>query len=103
MENDPPTEDLARLVRELLERVERLERAAGITHITGASARNEDIRAASAVAEPRRTKASLETRIGSNWLNRIGIVAVLVGISFFLNYAFESNWVGRACALVVRW
>src|SRR5581483_3713444 len=27
---------------------------------------------------------SLESRIGSRWLNRIGIVAMLVGVSYFL-------------------
>jgi uncharacterized membrane protein len=36
----------------------------------------------------------LESLIGSHWLNRIGIIAVLVGVSLFLRYAFESKWVG---------
>jgi uncharacterized membrane protein len=36
----------------------------------------------------------LESRIGSHWLNRIGIAAVLIGISYFLNFAFENNWIG---------
>lgn len=39
---------------------------------------------------------NLETLIGSHWLNRVGIVAVLVGVSLFLRYAFESQWVGPA-------
>lgn len=38
----------------------------------------------------------LESRIGSHWLNRIGIAAVLVGISYFLKYAFDNNWIGAA-------
>jgi uncharacterized membrane protein len=36
----------------------------------------------------------LESRIGSHWLNRIGIAAVLIGISYFLKFAFENNWIG---------
>jgi uncharacterized membrane protein len=36
----------------------------------------------------------LEARVGSQWLNRVGIVAVLVGVSLFLRYAFEGKWVG---------
>src|SRR5712692_4225230 len=36
----------------------------------------------------------LESRIGSHWLNRIGIAAVLIGVSYFLKYAFENNWIG---------
>ena len=37
---------------------------------------------------------SLESRIGAHWLNRIGIVAVLIGVSYFLKYAFENDWIG---------
>src|SRR5580658_4914273 len=38
--------------------------------------------------------AGLEKTIGQFWLNRIGIVALLVGVSYFLKYAFENNWIG---------
>ncbi len=38
--------------------------------------------------------ADLETKIGQYWLNRIGIVAMLIGVSYFLKYAFENNWIG---------
>jgi uncharacterized membrane protein len=37
-----------------------------------------------------------ESRIGSHWLNRIGIAAVLIGVSYFLKYAFDNNWIGAA-------
>src|SRR5579863_4877641 len=40
--------------------------------------------------------ASLESRIGSHWLNRIGIAAVLIGISYFLKFAFDNNWIGAS-------
>ena len=40
--------------------------------------------------------SDLELRIGSQWLNRVGIVAVLVGVSLFLKYAIEGKWVGPA-------
>src|SRR6201988_1554539 len=49
---------------------------------------------------PRRTVAThapqpdLESRIGSHWLNRIGIAALLIGISYFLKFAFDNNWIG---------
>ncbi len=36
----------------------------------------------------------LESRIGSHWLNRIGITAVLIGVSYFLKFAFDNNWIG---------
>ena len=37
---------------------------------------------------------SLESRIGSQWFNRIGIVAVLIGVAWFLKLAFDNHWVG---------
>src|SRR6202790_4801799 len=41
-----------------------------------------------------REDADLEKKIGQYWLNRIGIVAMLIGVSYFLKYAFDNNWVG---------
>ena len=43
----------------------------------------------------------LEARIGSHWLNRIGIAAVLIGVSYFLKYAFDSGWIGPAGRVVI--
>ena len=52
---------------------------------------------------PRHPKldASLESRIGGQWLNRIGIVAVLVGLSYFLKLAFDNNWIGPATQVAI--
>jgi uncharacterized membrane protein len=36
----------------------------------------------------------LETLIGGRWLNRIGIVALIGAVTFFLKYAFDNNWIG---------
>lgn len=49
-------------------------------------------------AQPRPTThdpdVDLESRIGSHWLNRIGIAALLIGVSYFLKFAFDNNWIG---------
>jgi uncharacterized membrane protein len=45
--------------------------------------------------------ANLEKQIGQYWLNRIGIVAMLTGVSYFLKYAFENNWIGPAGRIVI--
>jgi uncharacterized membrane protein len=36
----------------------------------------------------------LERLIGGSWLNRVGIVALIAAVSFFLKYAFDNNWIG---------
>jgi uncharacterized membrane protein len=46
------------------------------------------------IGEDCTSSSDLEARVGSHWLNRVGIVAVLVGVSLFLKYAFEGKWVG---------
>jgi len=50
----------------------------------------------STTLEPAPPDRDLESRIGSQWLNRIGITAVLIGISYFLKFAFDNNWIGPA-------
>ena len=39
-------------------------------------------------------KTSLEERIGGRWFAKIGIVVLVLGISFFLKYAFDNGWIG---------
>jgi uncharacterized membrane protein len=38
--------------------------------------------------------ADLETKIGSQWLNRIGVFALLVAAAYFLKLAFDNGWIG---------
>ena len=37
---------------------------------------------------------SLESAIGIRWFNWLGIVTFLVGVLFFLKYAYDNEWVG---------
>jgi uncharacterized membrane protein len=37
---------------------------------------------------------SLESRIGSQWFNRVGILAVLIGMAWFLKFAIDNHWIG---------
>lgn len=36
----------------------------------------------------------LEARIGGNWFNRIGVLAIFLGVAFFLKYAVDNQWIG---------
>ena len=44
---------------------------------------------------------SLERRIGSQWLNRVGVVAVLIGVSYFLKLAFDNGWIGPGLRVLI--
>lgn len=45
-------------------------------------------------APPRPARADLEVRIGGNWFNLIGVLAIILGSGFFLKYAFDNEWIG---------
>ena len=44
--------------------------------------------------EPRASKDSLEDRLGAQLFNRIGIVALLLGATWFLKLAMDNHWIG---------
>lgn len=39
-------------------------------------------------------KPDLETLIGGTWFNRIGIIAIVLGVGYFLREAFRRGWIG---------
>jgi uncharacterized membrane protein len=112
------------IVRELIVRVERIEQRLA-TSVPAAATRlepvvAEDVRPPSPPPTPTpqpsaefpplpsipprivippkapQPEVDLESRIGSHWLNRIGIAAVLIGVAYFLKFAFDNNWIGPA-------
>ena len=44
---------------------------------------------------------SLESTIGGNVLNKIGMVAILLGMSYFLKYAIENQWIGETGRVII--
>ena len=44
--------------------------------------------------------ASLETEIGSRWLLYVGVVALVVGVSYFQRLAIENNWLGERARVI---
>src|SRR6266516_1646378 len=110
MQSDQPDPDeLNRILRDLLLRVTRLEK-----RLDSLSPSRPTMSSAGRVAEkavqnpnPACTSSSkvtvpdLASRMGAHWLNRIGIVAVLIGVSFFLKYAFEAEWIGPSGRVII--
>ena len=43
----------------------------------------------------------LEALIGGRWLNRVGILTLLLAAAFFLRYAFENEWIGLAGRVLI--
>lgn len=51
--------------------------------------------------KPSRTKEELEALIGGKLMNRIGALALVIGVGFFLKYAFDNNWITESMRVVI--
>src|SRR3989449_3748742 len=111
-------QELQLLVRELTSRVYRIERAMGIESVPAAAKPQSPpppppapsipvpplpeaqsmprIASQPVLTVPAEAVTNLESRFGSHWLNRIGFAGVLIGVSYFLKFAFDNNWIGPA-------
>jgi uncharacterized membrane protein len=89
-------DDFRQQLAELSARVASLE--AALRSQSGANAQRPGMAAVPPTVLPARARpaegASLETRIGAQLLNRIGILAVLIGVAWFLKLAFDRDWIG---------
>ncbi len=52
-------------------------------------------------ARPAASGIDFEARVAGRWLNRVGLVAVVVGVAFFLKYAIDNDWVGPTGQIMV--
>ncbi len=52
-------------------------------------------------APPSRTREEWEALIGGKLLNRIGALALVIGIGFFLKYAFDNNWLSESVRVLL--
>lgn len=45
--------------------------------------------------------SSLENAIGSRWIGRIGVLAIIFGVAFFLKYSFDNKFIGETGRIVL--
>lgn len=92
---------LSALVALMNDRLAALERVQGIP--TPVAAVTPSIEATRIPAEkappPKGEPAEVREReweqiLGGHWLARIGVIALVIGVGFFLKFAFDNNWIG---------
>ena len=44
---------------------------------------------------------SLETRIGARWLLYVGVVAIVVGVAYFVKLAFDNEWITELARVLI--
>lgn len=47
------------------------------------------------------SKEGLESLIGGQLLNRVGIIVLLFGVAYFLKYSFDNRWIGELGRVVI--
>lgn len=57
--------------------------------------------AAPEVADEKAATRDWEWLLGGNWLARIGILALIFGVGFFLKLAFDNDWIGETGRVVL--
>jgi uncharacterized membrane protein len=100
------SEDLRQQISDLRERIARIEARLNDATVN----RTPSPRPAAFVPPPEIPRMaarppaeggrSLEARIGSQLFNRVGIVAVLIGVAWFLKFAIDEGWLGPAARVV---
>jgi len=53
------------------------------------------------ISRSSRTREEWEALIGGKLLNRIGALALIIGIGFFLKYAFEHDWISETVRVLI--
>ncbi|HET9433839.1 MAG TPA: DUF2339 domain-containing protein, partial [Chitinophagaceae bacterium] len=48
-----------------------------------------------------KTETDLEKFIGENLLNKIGITVLVLGISFFVKFAIDKNWINETARVII--
>src|SRR5262249_48932635 len=97
-------EDLQKQVADLTARVWRLEQASQANATQ--QPRNMPAAPSEAVAAAPRLSGKVqattrETRIGSQLFNRIGIIALLIGMAWFLKLAIDNEWIGPISRVLI--
>ncbi|MCX6538292.1 MAG: DUF2339 domain-containing protein [Acidobacteria bacterium] len=67
----------------------------------GGSAPEADAARPAPSAEADSARDTLETRIGGHWLLYVGMAALLLGLGFFIKYAFDNEWINETTRVVL--
>lgn len=52
-------------------------------------------------SQPEPEPASLETRVGLTWLNRLAVVTCIFAAAFFFKYASDNEWIGPSARILL--
>ncbi|MEK6917013.1 MAG: DUF5362 family protein, partial [Nanoarchaeota archaeon] len=61
----------------------------------------KQIKTEKVIQQKLKKKASFEEDIGMKWFARIGILALVIGVGFFIKYAIDMNWINHLTRIII--
>ena len=49
----------------------------------------------------RKKSLTFEEDIGMKWFARVGILALVIGVGFFIKYAIDMNWINHLTRIIL--
>jgi hypothetical protein len=59
------------------------------------------IEASKTPPKPKRKRITFEEDVGMKWFARIGILALVIGVGFFIKYAIDMNWISHLTRIIM--
>ncbi len=94
-------DDLHRELQALRQRVEAIERRLAIPAAAPPERNSEAAKPVAPKSETPARSPQLETRVGLAWINRIGVITLLLGAGFFFKYAVDNEWIGVTARVIL--
>lgn len=95
MSEQNPLKDLKNQISSLDQRVKFLEKLLHVEPIEKQKVMK------SAAVSSKNEKSSFEESMGSTWFSRVGIIALVLGVVFFLKYAFDNDLISYLFRIVI--
>ena len=45
--------------------------------------------------------SKIETQVGLTWVNRVGVITLILGVAFFFKYAIDNDWIGESGRVII--
>ncbi|MBP9770530.1 DUF2339 domain-containing protein [Candidatus Gracilibacteria bacterium] len=100
MSEQNPIHDLKKQITSLDERVGFLEK---LLHVEHAKQQKPQVKTFSSqkITSTQTEKSSFEEAMGFTWFSRVGIVALVLGMVFFLKYAFDNDLINHFARIMI--
>ena len=93
--------ELKKIVKDQEKRIAQIEKKDGGYVPEFLKERSSEGHVDTSLSKKSEQKKDFETQVGIHYLGRVGMIALLLGVAFFLKYSFDNNWVGLLGRVII--